>query len=69
MVYIYKAHTAHKALLGSCALTLLPKVLKSREAAEQLHTEDATLPCNSTRASAARGGPNGYPTTAADGDV
>ena len=48
---------------------LLPKVLKSREAAEQLHTEDATLPCNSTRASAARGGPNGYPTTAADGDV
>ena len=38
-----------------------PKVLKSREAAEQLHCEAATHPCNSTRAAAARGGPNGYP--------
>lgn len=30
-----------------------PKVLKSREAAEQLHCEAATRPCNSTRAAAA----------------
>ena len=38
-----------------------PKVLKSREAAEQLHCEAATQPANSTRAAAARGGANGYP--------
>eukprot|EP00964_Phaeocystis_antarctica_P131022 scaffold94887_cov69-Phaeocystis_antarctica.AAC.1 len=43
------------------------RVLKSREAAEQLHCEAATLPCNTTRAAAARGGPSGYPAAAEGG--
>ena len=44
----------------------LAQVLKSREAAEQLHCVGATLPCNSTRAAAVRGGPNGYPAAVAE---
>ena len=37
------------------------KVLKSRDAAEQLHCAAATHPSNGTRAAAARGGNHDYP--------
>ena len=47
----YRRHVAQVETMRR----VTPKVLQSREAAEQLHCEASTYPCNSTRAAAARG--------------
>ena len=47
-------HAALASYEAEMARRSASKVLKSREAAEQLHTDAATCPSNSTRAAAAR---------------